>query len=130
MLECRLRARRAARHVDDRGAHARPAVAVAAIAIAAILAVAPGLHVGVGPLGVKHQIKAAAAAGVMREKALIVEAPEGTMDIVGTGGDGIGTDDAEPHLGLAGCAGGAYPAGGSAASGRRRSPTRRPPACA
>ena len=33
----------------------------------------------------------AAAAGVMREKALIVEAPEGTMDIVGTGGDGIGT---------------------------------------
>ena len=33
----------------------------------------------------------AAAASVMREKALIIDAPEGTMDIVGTGGDGIGT---------------------------------------
>ncbi|MDB2389999.1 anthranilate phosphoribosyltransferase [Alphaproteobacteria bacterium] len=33
----------------------------------------------------------AAAASVMREKALIIEAPEATMDIVGTGGDGIGT---------------------------------------
>ena len=33
----------------------------------------------------------AAAASVMREKALTIDAPEGTMDIVGTGGDGIGT---------------------------------------
>ena len=33
----------------------------------------------------------AAAAGVMREKALVIAAPDGTMDIVGTGGDGIGT---------------------------------------
>ena len=33
----------------------------------------------------------AAAAGVMRAKAALIEAPEGTMDIVGTGGDGIGT---------------------------------------
>ncbi|MGB2016475.1 MAG: anthranilate phosphoribosyltransferase [Candidatus Puniceispirillum sp.] len=33
----------------------------------------------------------AAAASVMREKALTVDAPDGTMDIVGTGGDGIGT---------------------------------------
>ena len=33
----------------------------------------------------------AAAAGVMREKALVIEAPDATMDIVGTGGDGIGT---------------------------------------
>ena len=33
----------------------------------------------------------AAAAGVMRAKATLIEAPDGTMDIVGTGGDGIGT---------------------------------------
>ena len=33
----------------------------------------------------------AAAASVMREKATVIEAPEGAMDIVGTGGDGIGT---------------------------------------
>jgi len=33
----------------------------------------------------------AAAAGVMRAKATIIEAPAGAMDIVGTGGDGIGT---------------------------------------
>lgn len=33
----------------------------------------------------------AAAAAVMREKALPVRAPEGAMDIVGTGGDGKGT---------------------------------------
>lgn len=33
----------------------------------------------------------AAAASVMREKATVIDAPEGTMDIVGTGGDGIGT---------------------------------------
>ena len=33
----------------------------------------------------------AAAASVMREKATIIDAPEGAMDIVGTGGDGIGT---------------------------------------
>ena len=33
----------------------------------------------------------AAAASVMREKAMVIEAPEGAMDIVGTGGDGIGT---------------------------------------
>lgn len=33
----------------------------------------------------------AAAAQVMREKANTVKAPEGAMDIVGTGGDGIGT---------------------------------------
>ena len=33
----------------------------------------------------------AAAASVMRDKATIIEAPDGTMDIVGTGGDGIGT---------------------------------------
>jgi anthranilate phosphoribosyltransferase len=33
----------------------------------------------------------AAAASVMREKALTIDAPDGTMDIVGTGGDGIGT---------------------------------------
>lgn len=33
----------------------------------------------------------AAAASVMREKATIVSAPDGAMDIVGTGGDGIGT---------------------------------------
>ncbi|NCF48703.1 MAG: anthranilate phosphoribosyltransferase [Bacteroidetes bacterium] len=33
----------------------------------------------------------AAAASVMRETALTIEAPEGAMDIVGTGGDGIGT---------------------------------------
>jgi len=32
-----------------------------------------------------------AAATVMREKATIIDAPEGTMDIVGTGGDGFGT---------------------------------------
>ena len=32
-----------------------------------------------------------AAASVMREKATVIEAPEGAMDIVGTGGDGIGT---------------------------------------
>ena len=33
----------------------------------------------------------AAAAAVMREKAVKVRAPEGAMDIVGTGGDGMGT---------------------------------------
>ena len=33
----------------------------------------------------------AAAATVMREKATIIEAPDEAMDIVGTGGDGIGT---------------------------------------
>ena len=33
----------------------------------------------------------AAAAGVMRAKASLIEAPAGAMDIVGTGGDGIGT---------------------------------------
>ena len=33
----------------------------------------------------------AAAASVMRDKATVIEAPDGTMDIVGTGGDGIGT---------------------------------------
>lgn len=32
-----------------------------------------------------------AAAAVMRDKATIIRAAEGTMDIVGTGGDGIGT---------------------------------------
>ena len=33
----------------------------------------------------------AAAAAVMREKATIIDAPDSAMDIVGTGGDGIGT---------------------------------------
>ena len=33
----------------------------------------------------------AAAASVMRDKATTIDAPDGTMDIVGTGGDGIGT---------------------------------------
>ena len=33
----------------------------------------------------------AAAASVMREKATVIDAPDGAMDIVGTGGDGIGT---------------------------------------
>ena len=33
----------------------------------------------------------AAAAAVMREKATVIEAPDSAMDIVGTGGDGIGT---------------------------------------
>ncbi len=33
----------------------------------------------------------AAAASVMRAKATTINAPDGTMDIVGTGGDGIGT---------------------------------------
>ena len=33
----------------------------------------------------------AAAASVMREKATVIAAPDGAMDIVGTGGDGIGT---------------------------------------
>ena len=33
----------------------------------------------------------AAAATVMREKATIIKAPDDAMDIVGTGGDGIGT---------------------------------------
>src|SRR6056297_954478 len=33
----------------------------------------------------------AAAASVMRDKCLAVKAPEGAMDIVGTGGDGMGT---------------------------------------
>lgn len=32
-----------------------------------------------------------AAASVMRDKATIIDAPDGSMDIVGTGGDGIGT---------------------------------------
>lgn len=32
-----------------------------------------------------------AAASVMREKATVIEAPDSAMDIVGTGGDGIGT---------------------------------------
>ena len=32
-----------------------------------------------------------AAAGVMREKAHIIKAPKNAMDIVGTGGDGVGT---------------------------------------
>ena len=33
----------------------------------------------------------AAAAAVMREKATVIDAPDSAMDIVGTGGDGIGT---------------------------------------
>lgn len=33
----------------------------------------------------------AAAAAVMRDKALVIPAPDAAMDIVGTGGDGIGT---------------------------------------
>ena len=33
----------------------------------------------------------AVAASVMREKATVIDAPDGAMDIVGTGGDGIGT---------------------------------------
>src|SRR5690606_27299877 len=33
----------------------------------------------------------AAAASVIRSKALPIQAPEGAMDIVGTGGDGAGT---------------------------------------
>jgi anthranilate phosphoribosyltransferase len=33
----------------------------------------------------------AAAAAVMRAKCIAVSAPEGAMDIVGTGGDGVGT---------------------------------------
>ena len=52
----------------------------------------------------------AAAAGVMREKALIVEAPEGTMDIVGTGGDGVG--GGHHAFFIAGCTTGRADAGG------------------
>lgn len=42
----------------------------------------------------------AAAASVIRSKALPIEAPEGAMDIVGTGGDGAGTLNISTATGL------------------------------